>query len=229
MHFELLVEDQSGKAMLDLLIPKIIQKGDTFKVHPYKGIGRIPSNLKGSSSSDPNKRILLDQLPRLLAGYGNVFKNYPETVPAVVIVVCDLDRRDFEVFQAELSAVLKHVNPRPETRFCIAIEEGEAWFLGDLNAIQHAYPKAKKTILQRYQNDSICGTWELLADAVYPGGATALTQLGYQGIGAEKSKWAKNITPHMDIRGNSSPSFNDFLKVMRDLAKLEYGTRKSTE
>ena len=66
MHFEILVEDQSGKTMLDLLIPKIIGDQHTFKVHPYKGIGKIPKNL--TSSTDARRRILLDQLPRLLKG-----------------------------------------------------------------------------------------------------------------------------------------------------------------
>ena len=46
MHFEILVEDQSGKKALDILIPKLIGLEHTFKVHSYKGIGRIPKNLE---------------------------------------------------------------------------------------------------------------------------------------------------------------------------------------
>ncbi|MGB5685679.1 MAG: hypothetical protein WBM35_07705 [Candidatus Electrothrix sp.] len=45
MHFEILIEDQSGKKALDILIPKLISLEHTFKVHSYKGIGRIPKNL----------------------------------------------------------------------------------------------------------------------------------------------------------------------------------------
>jgi hypothetical protein len=75
MHFEILVEDMSGKIALDILIPKIIDiKEHTFKVHSYKGIGRIPKGLK--SASDTKKRILLDRLPRLVQGYGNTFASY---------------------------------------------------------------------------------------------------------------------------------------------------------
>ena len=33
MHFEILVEDQSGKKALDILIPKLITNAHTFKVH----------------------------------------------------------------------------------------------------------------------------------------------------------------------------------------------------
>ena len=49
MHLEIFVEDQSGKKALDILIPKIIGDHHTFKVTGYKGIGRIPRNLKSSA------------------------------------------------------------------------------------------------------------------------------------------------------------------------------------
>ena len=68
MHFEILVEDISGKNALDILIPKVVGQGDTFRVHPYKGIGHIPKNMK--DARDPSKRILLTNLPKLLKGYG---------------------------------------------------------------------------------------------------------------------------------------------------------------
>ena len=61
MHFEILVEDSSGKKALDILMPKILGDLHTFKVHPYRGIGRIPKNL--TSGTEADKRILLDQLP----------------------------------------------------------------------------------------------------------------------------------------------------------------------
>jgi hypothetical protein len=73
MHIEILVEDQSGKAFLDIAVERMISDGHTFQVHAYKGIGRIPRNL--NRSGDASKRILLDQLPRLLRGYGAAFAN----------------------------------------------------------------------------------------------------------------------------------------------------------
>ena len=50
MHFEVLVEDRSGKKALDVLIPKIIGDQHTFKIYAYRGIGRIPKNLKNVSN-----------------------------------------------------------------------------------------------------------------------------------------------------------------------------------
>ena len=67
MHFEILVEDQSGKRALDLLVPKIVAKPHTFRVISYRGIGHLPRNLR--REIDPGKRLLLNQLPRLLRGY----------------------------------------------------------------------------------------------------------------------------------------------------------------
>ncbi|MBC2693956.1 MAG: DUF4276 family protein [Desulfobacteraceae bacterium] len=218
MHFEILVEDKSGKKALDILVPKIIGDEHTFRVISYKGIGRIPKNLRGST--DPNKRILLDQLPRLLSGYGKTFVNHWPDFPAAVIVVCDLDDKHLNTFLEELHRILETCNPQPETRFCIAIEEGEAWFLGDIPAVKKAYPQAKKTILNAYVNDSICGTWERLADAIFPGGHQKLVAQGWQRVGAEKSAWSIKITPHMNVKKNKSKSFCFFNQTLKELAVI---------
>ena len=215
MHFEILVEDQSGEKALNILMPKITGDQHTFRVHLYRGIGHIPPNLK--SKTDVSKRILLDQLPRLLNGYGKTIASYPPNFPAAVIVVCDLDRRCLKKFRQELFDVLEACTTKPEVRFCIAIEEGEAWLLGDIPAIKTAYPNAKDNILNRYQSDSICGTWELLADAVFTGGSDALKEKGRRAVGREKSIWAEKITPYMNVEQNASPSFCYFRDKIREL------------
>ena len=215
MHFEILVEDSSGKRALDALVPKIIGDPHTFKVIPYRGIGRIPKNLKNSANA--GDRILLDQLPRLLRGYGRTFAGYPSNYRAAVILVCDLDDRCLKAFRQELLAVLNTCNPKPETQFCIAVEEGEAWLLGDISAIKAAYSKAREDVLNRYKNDSICGTWELLADAVFTKGSGALKKQGWRAVGREKSAWAEDVAPHMDVDANASPSFQYFRDKIREI------------
>ena len=215
MHFEILVEDQSGQKMLDILVPKIIGADHTCKVIAYKGVGRIPKNI--NTGVDASKRMLLDNLPRLLKGYGKTFQSrrgYSEAV----FVVCDLDDKCLKTFRQELYAVLNACHPRPETRFCIAIEEGEAWLLGDTPAIKAAYPEAEDGVLNQYVNDSICGTWECLADALYNGGSAALSAKGWQAVGTEKSRWTEKITPHMDVKNNVSPSFNYLRQKLLELA-----------
>ena len=215
MHFEILVEDPSGKKALDILMQKILGNQHTFRVMHYRGVGRIPRNLR--SRTDAGKRILLDQLPRLLRGYGRTFAGYPANYPAAVILVCDLDDKCLKTFRKELLDVLNTCYPKPETRFCIAVEEGEAWLLGDIAAIKTAYPKAKDDLLNRYENDSICETWELLADTVFINGSGALKKKGWQGVGMQKSAWAENIAPHMNVDANASPSFQYFRDKLRDL------------
>jgi hypothetical protein len=215
MHFEILVEDISGKTALDILVPKIVGNEHTFQIHPYKGIGRIPKNLR--STSDPQKRILLDQLPRLIRGYGRTFAGYGDDYSAILVVVCDLDNRCLSAFRRELLTLVNGCDPKPETYFCIAIEEGEAWYLGDLIAVKKAYPRAKDAILKSYINDSICDTWEMLANALFSGGAKKLSQLGYQAVGQEKTTWAGRISPYMDVDDNLSPSFCYFRDKLRRL------------
>lgn len=207
MHFEFLIEDKSGEEMLKLLVPKIIDTQiHTFRIHSYKGIGAIPKNLK--TSQDASKRSLLNQLPKLLSGYGKSFRYDLES--NAVILVCDLDNKNKSKFLKELKDVLASCEIEPTTSFCLAIEECEAWLLGDLDAIKKAYPKANAQVLKNYKNDSICGTWELLADAVFSGGSAKLKELGHADEGTQKSEWAKNITPFMNIENNKSPSFNFF-------------------
>ncbi len=215
MHFEFLVEDASGKILLESLVNKILGFDDgehTYRIHSYKGIGSIPKGMK--ARTDARKRILLDRLPALLRGYGKSF----EHTEAAVIVVVDLDTRDCKAFKQELLDVLRACNPAPTALFRIAIEEMEAWLLGDRNAILTAYPKAKQRVLDGYQQDSICGTWELLADAIHKGGARALKKKGWPAPGRAKCEWAEKIGPHVNVENNRSKSFLVFRDGVRRLA-----------
>lgn len=220
MHFEILVEDRSCEKIVSILVPRIIGNGHSVKPVCFKGIGHLPKNLY--HKPDPGKQLLLHRLPGLLRAYGKTFSSYaqaPDNPGAVVIVVCDLDNRDKTQFRRELDAVLNHCHPRPAAYFCFAIEECEAWLLGDIPAIKSAYPHARDGVLNGYVNDAICGTWELLANAIYKGGVTALKSQGGQAVGREKLKWAENICPYMDVQKNQSPSFCYFRDTLQGLAK----------
>ncbi len=203
MHIEFLVEDQSGKVLLEKLIPRILgeqSQPHTWNLHSYKGIGRIPQNL--NHQADPSKRILLDRLPQILKGYGQT-PGYD-----AVVIVLDSDRRNCQEFLQELKDLLQNVQPAPQTLFRLAIEEMEAWYFGDRAALLKAYPRAKKNILDRYIQDSVCGTWELLADAIHTGGSAALPNFAL--AGKAKSEWAERIGEQMLPEDNQSPSFVKF-------------------
>lgn len=216
MHIEILVEDSSGEALLKILLPQILgTQGDphSWRLHSYKGIGRIPKGLM--TRADPAKRILLDQLPRVLRGYGKT-----PGIDAVVIVL-DTDKRNCVAFLDELKAVTDACEPTLDILFRLAIEEIEAWYLGDKAALLEAYPKAKSEVLGRYIQDSACGTWELLADAVHAGGSTAIKKAGWPLPGQLKHEWAKKIGPFMDPDRNISPSFGKFRDGLRRLVATD--------
>lgn len=226
-HFQILVEDISGEALLGHIVPKIIGESNSYEIKHYKGIGRIPAGLK--PGSDPKKRILLDQLPRLVSGYGSVLSRYPENYPAVLVIVCDLDRRCLKEFRNSIMECIDRCINKPETILCLAVEEGEAWLLGDTEAVVSAYPKARPEILNSYIPDSICGTWEVLANAVHTGGAKALLGLGYQAVGGRKHEWANAIGPLIHLDRNKSPSLKYFVEKLQSRGASSSGTAQQPD
>lgn len=213
MHFEICIEDASGKIFLEHMLPKILNEDEaTWRVHGYKGIGRLPKNL--TVASNPKKKTLLDKLPTLLRGFART-----PGIDAVIIIV-DTDDNDCGELLRELNGVVAVTHPVPKVFFRLAIEEMEAWYLGDVLAIKAAYPNAKEAQIQAYVSDSICGTWERLADAIVSGGASKLKTDGWPASGVTKCEWAGRITPHMDVEANSSPSFIKFRDGIRGLVAL---------
>ena len=221
MHFEVLVEDSSGSIVVDNVLRAILgENGEShsWRTHSYRGLGRLPKGLR--EKGDPANRILLEQLPRILRGYGNSLSHDS----AAVVVVVDLDNKDCMTFKRALLGVLEECRPGPRTIFRIAIEEIEAWLLGDRKALMSAYPDAKKSLLDGYVQDSICGTWELLADVVHAGGSAEIKRAGWLAAGEAKCQWAEKIGPLMRPEQNRSPSFQAFREGVRRLAACGPGT-----
>lgn len=205
MHIEFLVEDGSGKVFLDLLLPKFGL--DSYRIHSYKGVGRLPKS--SSSNRHLTKRNgLLSNLKKLLEGYGKSLSQQD-----CVFVLFDLDDEDIQELRAKLLSLYSELRTPARAVVAIAIEEMEAWFLGDTIALQSAYPRLKTTILNTYKQDSVCGTWELLARIL--GHEHEIKD--WQKAGKLKSEWAEKITPHMCLNNNRSPSFLDFKNKIQSL------------
>lgn len=212
MHIEVLVEDSSGGKLIELLLPQVIGaygEPHTWRVHDYSGIGRLPK--KQSVADLSSRKTLLDRLPGILRAHGKT-----QGIDAVVVVL-DSDRQDCRELLAELHTLLASCDPAPNTLFRLAIEEMEAWLLGDGKALLKAYPKARREVLSRYVQDSVCGTWEVLADAIFPGGSAAIQKAGWPLPGQVKHEWVEQIGPHLDIELNASPSFCKFRDGLRRL------------
>lgn len=209
MHFQFLIEDQSGKALIDAIIP-ILQAGNasaTYDSKFFKGIGGFT---KKNTVKETKTGKLLNDLATYLRGFNKSLQCFG--FEAVVIVVLDNDDRDAMAFRAQLENVAVKNGISIDHIFCIAVEEMEAWLLGDEAALLAAYPQARQRILHTYVQDSICGTWELLADVIYPGGYHKMKKdcPSYIEIGRIKSEWAHNIGVNMNLSNNKSPSFRYF-------------------
>lgn len=208
MHFQFLIEDQSSEALIDILMEKMTEgrQDATYNCKSFRGIG-------GFTKKNTVKETKTGKLLNDLATYLRGFNRSLQGIPAVIVVVLDNDTRDTEEFQTELESVAIQNQIFTDHVFCIAVEEVEAWLLGDEEAITKAYPKAKLSVLHDYKQDSICGTWELLADVVYPGGFLKFKKAyqTYMEIGGQKYEWAVKIGNHMDINENQSPSFRHFI------------------
>lgn len=206
MHIVFLVEELSAEAALLNIVPKILGASASFEIHPYQC-----------------KDDLLSKLPQVMRGYA---KWLPDDWSIVVLV--DEDRSDCDALKgrmeeaadaARLVTRTKAGSSNCHARFQvlnrIAIEELEAWFFGDVHAINQAYPRVPKTLgcRSRYKDpDSIKGgTWESLE--------RELKKSGYFSGGLRKIEAAKTISAFIEPERNNSKSFQVFREGLREMIR----------
>jgi len=191
MHIEFLVEEESAEAFLQGLLPRGLRDDASFHIHAFQG-----------------KPDLLQHLPARLRGYRSWL---PSDWRIVVLV--DEDRQDCQTVKAGLEQVAAEANLVTKTaagkdrRFSvlnrIAVEEIEAWYFGDLEALTKAYPGVPATLDRRekYRDpDAIPGgTWETLQ--------RVLQRAGYYSAGLPKVELARTLGPLLEPQRNRSRSF----------------------
>ncbi|MCL1632291.1 DUF4276 family protein [Sporolactobacillus sp. CPB3-1] len=216
IYIQFLIEDPSGKIVLENIMNKYVSHHEQiiYRINSFKGIGRLQ---KKYGIKDIKTKQLLNDLPQYLEGFDRSLSKLPYR--KAIIVVVDNDDKDCAVFKQELLRMQLALKLTIEVNFCIAIEEIEAWLLGDLEAVRTAYPDAKQQMLNDYQPDSIVGTWEYLANAVYKGGIRELKKEAYYEIGKQKCKWAEEIGQFLDLSENRSPSFKHLLSKLDALCQ----------
>jgi uncharacterized protein DUF4276 len=187
-HLEVLVEEPSAETALNILLPQMIGTA-TFRVYPHTG-----------------KDNLLRKLPQRLNTYRRTL--LPDWA---VLVLIDADSRDCRVLKLELENMAsaaglttRTTNPgRYNVLNRIVVQELEAWYFGDWQAVRSAYPGVPATIARRAafrDPDAITGgTWEAFE--------RVLQRAGYFRGGLPKLDAAQNIAPHMDLFRNTSRSF----------------------
>ena len=212
MYFYFMIEDESGRRLVEEIMKKIQNqyKEIYYDCKPFRGIGGFT---KKNTVKETKTGKLLNDLTTYLKGFNKSLKD----TDAAVVIVLDNDTRETKSFESKLQNIVSTNSITIDHVFAIAVEEIEAWLLGDTNAILNAYPKARSVVLNDYKQDSICGTWEVLANAIYPGGLSKMNKdcPTYREKGKIKAEWAEKIGMFMNIDNNKSPSFKYFIKEIR--------------
>jgi hypothetical protein len=204
MHIEFLVEEPSAEAALSNILPKVFEPTTSFAIHPYQG-----------------KQDLLKKLPSRLRGY-------KAWLPGDwrIVVLIDADDEDCRRLKGRLEDIAQNSNlltksvTRNSSNFQVlnrlAIEELEAWFFGDVEALHATYPRISLNLgnKAKYRDpDSIAGgTWEALE--------RELKRVGYYSGGLSKISAAREISLHMVPERNRSHSFQVFRQGLLEITGL---------
>ena len=195
MHLEVLVEDASTGAALEVLVPRVTSSVCTHRIQEFRG-----------------KQDMLKRLQGRFRGYAKWDFDHS------VVVIIDQDRDDCSLAKSKIEKIARNCglllpnSPKNPKRLAIriAMTELEAWFLGDPSAIHKAFPKIRE------KNIKIKGA----VDEV-PNPAKQLERLlqrhSYYRTGMPKVQVARLIAEHMDPYGNQSPSFQLLIRTLSEL------------
>lgn len=202
MLIEFLVEEESAEAALSTLVPAIIGDKIPFKIRVFQG-----------------KKDLLSRLPERLRAYRRSLP--PDTC---IVVLLDADQQNCTELKERLGKMARDAgfttrsSRMQRERFKVvnrlAIEELEAWYFGDIEALCKVYPKLPANLhkKKRYRNpDTIQGgTWETLEKI--------LQRAGYYQNGMPKIEVARLVARYMKPDHNSSRSFQIFRDTLKEIA-----------
>lgn len=199
VYLEFLLEEPSAEAVLRTILPKILSGNISYDFFVFKG-----------------KEHLLKSLPERLKTYRQWISDDWR-----IIVLIDEDREDCHELKAKLeqaaheAGLVTKSSAAPNEDFQVvnrlAIEELEAWFFGDIEALHTAYPRIPKTLQyqRKYRNpDAIQGgTYEALE--------RLLIRQNYFRERIPKPTVAQNIAQYMEPSRNRSKSFQVFVEGLK--------------
>lgn len=178
MRIEFLLEEPSMVNVLTEILPKILpeeyQLNTNCFLRPHQG----KSDLR---KSIPNKI--------------RAFSNSPEDVK--IVILHDQDSNDCKELKRQIYELCIQSGDCP-VLIRIVCKELEAWYLGDMDAIQNVYPRFKASNHKRtakFRNPDICN---------------ASDELGKMIPDFQKGYASREIPKSMDVEVNTSESFNQF-------------------
>ncbi|HSL83507.1 MAG TPA: DUF4276 family protein [Thermoanaerobaculia bacterium] len=203
LHLEVLVEEPSAKAALNELLPRILPSTASFAVHAHQG-----------------KPALLRRLPQRLRAYSAM--DWPQLR---LLVLVDRDQEDCQGLKQRLEEIASAAGLTTKStaaggRFQaanrIAVEELEAWFFGDVEALRAAYPRVPKSLGAR----ALCRD----PDAIRGGTAEALARVLHRAghLGTDylpKITVASAVAGHLEPSRNRSHSFRCFCNGIEALMR----------
>lgn len=156
---------------------------------------------------------MLAQLESRLRAYA---KHLPEN--SRIVVAVDQDKESCRELKRRLERMAANAGVRTRSGTGgkawqlvnrIVIEELEAWYFGDWEAVRRAYPRMPRGIPRKAPYripDAIPDTWEAF-QRIGQG-------CGYFKSGLSKIEAARAIAPHINPERNDSLSFKNFFKVL---------------
>ncbi|HZH97512.1 MAG TPA: DUF4276 family protein [Fimbriimonadaceae bacterium] len=197
---EFFVEELSMEAALRELVPKI-RPGLDFQIHAFAGV-----------------QDMLSKLPARFRGYAGWIPDDWR-----IVVVRDEDRQDCRKLKAEIEQIAVRAGLVPKAKANksgqfhvltrIAVEELEAWLLGDVPALAETYPGVPASLASRRPFRDVDGikggTWEALE--------RVLQEAGHFLGGLPKIQVARQVASRMNPERNTSRSFQTFRSGLRGL------------
>lgn len=180
MKLVFLLEERSMKYLLDGILPVILPKDVAFQTIPHEG-----------------KNDLKKSIPIKLRAW-----NEPDVR---FIVVHDQDSNDCTQLKSELLALCATAGK--ETLVRIACRELEAWYWGDLDAVEKAY----SIDLTKYRNKK---KYRIPDNIMFPKEELRKIIPEHQQISG-----AKRIAQYMCVENNKSKSFQVFISGVRGLCR----------
>ena len=198
MHIKFFLEEPSAEEALRQILPKILSPNVICIFHVFEG-----------------KDDMLEELPKHLKGHRGIPNDWR------LIVLIDEDRKDCHELKAKLEQAAHEAgfvtksSAGPNEDFQVvsrlAIEELEAWFFGDVEALHTAYPRIPENLQSKAKYRD--------PDAIQGGTSEALEHLliqkNYYRGRVPKPIVAQNIAQHMEPSRNRSKSFQVFVEGLK--------------
>ncbi len=181
---EILVEEASMKNLLEVILPQILPEGYELEINCFIRPHQGKSDLKKS-------------IPKKARAY----QYFPQ--PVKLIIIQDQDSNDCIKLKESLRKLVEDNNTELPYLIRIACKELENWYLGDMQAIEKAYPNFKAIRHEnkaKYRNpDNVFGAAEM----------EKLVKDFSKGIAS------RTIPNYMEIEANNSDSFNHLISGLQ--------------